>query len=51
MLRAIERGITLKDFESMTIGMILGYIVAYNNERIDDEDGTKMASQADFDRW
>jgi hypothetical protein len=53
ILRALERGLALRDFEIMTVGMILGVIVAYDNERIDsDEDeSTRAATQTDFDRW
>lgn len=54
MLRAIERGLSLQDFEVLTVGMIIGYIVEYNNERLDEddkEDGVREATQADFDRW
>ncbi len=60
MLRAIERGLTLRDFEHLTLGMILGYVVTYNNEHFDDnesvasstkEDTVRQATQADFDRF
>ena len=54
MLRALERGLTLRDFEYLTLGMILGYIVTYNNEHLDDdekEDSIRMATQADFDAF
>jgi hypothetical protein len=54
ILRAIERGLTLRDFEDLTLGMIIGFIVTYNNERLEEdekEDGVRMATQADFDRW
>jgi len=54
MLRALERGLTLRDFEDLTFGMILGFITTYNNEHLDDderEDTVRMASQADYDRW
>jgi len=54
MLRAIERGLTLRDFEELTLGMILGYVVTYNNEHLDDnekEDTVRTATQADFDRF
>jgi len=54
MLRALERGITLRDFEHLTLGMILGYVVTYNNEHLDDnekEDTVRTATQADFDRF
>ena len=54
MLRALERGITLRDFEHLTLGMIIGFITTYNNERLGEdekEDSVRMATQADFDRW
>jgi len=54
MLRALERGLTLRDFEDLTLGMILDYVITYNNEHLDDnekEDTVRMATQADFDRW
>ena len=54
MVRALERGLTLRDFEDLTFGMILGFITTYNNERLDSderEDTVRMASQADYDRW
>lgn len=52
MLRAIERGLTLRDFEDLTLGMIAGFIVTYNNERLTDEekeDSVRTATQADMD--
>ena len=54
MLRAIERGLTLNDFENLTFGMILGFITTYNNERLDSderEDDTRQATQTDFDAF
>ena len=54
MLRAIERGLTLRDFEHLTLGMIIGFITTYNNEHLDDnekEDTVRQATQADFDRF
>jgi len=54
MLRAIERGLTLRDFEDLTFGMITGFIATYNNERLTDEDRedtVRQAGQAEFDRF
>jgi len=54
MLRALERGLTLRDFEHLTLGMILGYVVTYNNEHLDaneKQDTVRQATQADFDRF
>jgi hypothetical protein len=39
----------------MTIGMIIDFIVSYNNENSKDEDNTdeevRVANQSDFDRF
>ena len=52
MLRALERGLSLSDFDYMTVGMIIDFIVTYNNERIEDqEEEPRQASQDDFDRF
>jgi hypothetical protein len=54
MLRTLERGLTLADFEDLTLGMIIGFITTYNNERLGEdekEDSVRMATQADFDRF
>lgn len=54
MIRAIERGLALSDFNEMTPGMIIGYVVAFNNERLEDDernDAVIEANQADFDRF
>ncbi len=42
------------EFEDLTLGMIIGFITTYNNERLGEdekEDSVRMATQADFDRW
>lgn len=59
MIRALEKGLTLRDFEDLTLGMLLDYIITYNNEHFSDDEndtlgktsGTRMATQADFDRF
>lgn len=54
MLRALERGLVLRDFEDLTLGMILDYIITYNNEQLADdekEDSVREATQEDFDRF
>jgi len=53
MVRALERGLTLSDFEIMTVGMIVGYITTYNNLNLSDgkEDEVRQATQADFDAF
>jgi len=52
MLRALERGLTLRDFEHLTLGMIIGFITTYNNERLGEdekEESVRKATQEDFD--
>jgi len=59
VVRALERGLTLRDFEILTPGMIFGYIITWNNANLDKEEiesaakGGKVhiATQADFDRF
>lgn len=52
MTGAITRGLTLKDFEDMTIGQIVDYCKTYNelNKPAEEKD-TKIASQKDFDKF
>ena len=54
MVRAFERGLSLADFEIMTIGMIIDYVITYNNlqEVTDDEEETfREAGQSDYDAF
>lgn len=54
ILRALERGLSLQDFQVMTPGMIIDFIITYNNERLSDEereDEVREATQADYDRF
>lgn len=49
--RALERGITLSDFDNLTIGMIMDIIITYNNENNFEDEDTREATQQDFDSW
>ena len=51
MVRAIERGLSLRDFEELTIGMIIGYIITYNECNSNEEEQDRQATQADFDAF
>ena len=54
MVRALERGLTLSDFQEMTVGMIIDYITTYNNLNLSEEekeDEVRMATQADYDAF
>lgn len=49
--RALERGITLSDFDNLTIGMIMDIIITYNNENNFEDEDAREATQQDFDSW
>ena len=51
MLRAFERGLTLHDFDEMTPGMIIGYIITYNNLNLNEDEEVREATQDDFDNF
>ncbi len=53
MVRALERGLSLRDFDILTVGMIIDYIVEYDNLLSDEEDEepVRMANQLDFDSF
>ena len=54
ILRALERGLSLRDFEWMTPGMIIDFIITYNNDHLDEdelEDDVRQATQADYNRF
>ena len=50
MLRAIEAGLTLRDFDYLTAGMILDFIITASNDRSDEGDA-REATQDDYDRF
>jgi hypothetical protein len=57
IVKAAERGVTIRDWQDLTFGMILGVIIAYNNLHYDEEADLKddtggrvrLATQEDFD--
>lgn len=54
MTGAITRGLTLRDFDNMTIGQIVDYCKTYNDLNKlpeEKEKETRTASQKDFDRF
>lgn len=55
MRRAIERGLSTADFENMTVGMIIDYLVTCQNEDLESKnqknEPVKMATQADIDSF
>ncbi len=53
MVRALERGISLSDFNDLTIGMLTDYITTYNNiYNTESKEGeARAATQEDFDNF
>lgn len=51
MVGAIRRGLALRDFECLTIGMIIDYCSEYNESINPSEDSEKMATQEDFNKF
>ena len=55
MSGAISRGLTLRDFEDLSLGQIVDYCKTYNdtNKEKDEkkENKTRKAGQSDFDRF
>ncbi len=54
MVAALKRGISLKDFNDLTIGMIIGYITEWNNQNLSEDEKveeTRQATQEDFDSF
>lgn len=55
VVRALKCGLTLRDFETLTLGMITGIYVTYVNENSTEEDAAgdavRAARQSDFDSF
>jgi hypothetical protein len=54
MLRSIERGLSIKDWDCMTVGMLIDFITTYNNENLSEEekqDDMRIAGQSDFNNF
>jgi len=53
MKRALERKLTLQDFEILTIAQIVDYILFYDEDESDNEEDEddRVATQDDFDRF
>lgn len=49
MLRALQAGLTLRDFELLTTGMILDFIITASNDT--SEEDVREATQDDYDRF
>lgn len=56
MVLSLKRGLTIADFEILTVGMIIDFLSTYAEmeEEIEEQVETgpiKKATQADFNRW
>lgn len=51
MVRALERGISLSDFNDLTMGMIIDYVITYNNLYKEKDEEVREATQDDFDNF
>ena len=58
MVGALLRGLTLQDFETLTVGMLVDYIGTYNDANIPHASSrhtepvrARPASQQDYDRF
>ena len=49
LVRALERGLTISDFDLLTVGMVLDYIIEYNRLHSEQKDPVRTATQGDFD--
>jgi len=50
MVRSIEKGLSLRDWDMLTIGQIIDYIIEFNNLN-SDEVPVRVAGQKDFDSF
>lgn len=53
MVTALSRGLTLLDFETLTFGMIVDFIIEHDNMNIDHDDPNivREATQEDFKQF
>lgn len=54
MVGALKRGISLNDFNDMTVGMIVGYITEWNNLNLSEDEKEEIirdANQSDMDAF
>lgn len=56
MAAALQRGLSLNDFNDMSIGALVDYVITYNNAYTTNEDGkskgiVRKATQEDIDNF
>lgn len=51
LLRCVQLGISIRDLDLLTIGMVKGMYVESGNDQDADKNYNVIATQADFDRF
>jgi hypothetical protein len=51
MHRAIERGLSVADFENMSLGMVIDYLITCQNEEQKTRTDSRQATEADIDSF
>ena len=51
LLRCVQRGISIRDLDLLTIGMVNDMYVESGNDQDADKNYNVVATQADFDRF
>lgn len=57
MTGALSRGLTLRDFDNLSVGQIVDYAITYNkqnkskDEEFEDRETVRNATQEDIDRF
>lgn len=51
MSACLQRGLTMRDLDEMTLGQAIDFVVVYNNLMTPEEDRINTATQTDFDKF
>lgn len=51
LLRCVQLGISIRDLDLLTIGMVNDMYVESGNDQDADKNYNVVATQADFDKW
>ena len=51
MLRCVQVGLSIRDLDLLTIGMVNKMFIESRNDEVADKAYARVATQADFDRW
>ena len=51
MLRCVQIGLSIRDLDLLTIGMVNEMFIESRNDEVADKAYHRVATQADFDAW